>query len=55
MECKNLECTKEVKTYGYFCSIDCEVEHTEYLNNINNDSNFIKAEWPFLFTHHVEK
>lgn len=42
--CLNVNCEKTAKPWGYFCSIECEVEHTEHLNSLNNDSNVIKAE-----------
>jgi hypothetical protein len=31
-----LECKKEVNYYSYFCSIECEVKHTDKLNAANN-------------------
>jgi hypothetical protein len=33
MSKKCLYCGEEVPAYKYFCDIDCEVKHTDQLNN----------------------
>ncbi|WP_185764406.1 hypothetical protein [Niallia circulans] len=34
--CLNKACTNKPDHYGYFCSIECELEYTDLLNKLNS-------------------
>ncbi|MCE4050381.1 MULTISPECIES: hypothetical protein [Bacillaceae] len=35
--CLNEGCKKKPDLYGYFCSIECEIEYTDQLNKRNSE------------------
>ena len=35
--CLNEGCNNKPDHYGYFCSIECELEYTDLLNKINSN------------------